>query len=237
MRLYSLCIVVLFTFTSCFKETAKITGIRDKSPTITKINYEDREILFLGMTHLAKRKFYKNAKIAITDLESKGFITYVESVSIIIDNESIIDTVYAKKVRKIVGLDITISYDKIKNIFWKAFRTRFNLVGQPPYRNLGVMNYKYVDVPYNTLIDLYEKKYGIIEMDSCDFKTDLGRTYKCKLMPVKNRNDFNREFIYELRNMFVGETIKQSKEKKILIVYGKEHLEGIKNYLEETNRP
>ena len=113
---------------------------------------------------------------------------------------------------------------------------KFKLVGQPSYTNLGAVNYQIVDVPYADLIDLYEEKYGKVILDSCDLKTSLGNSFNCKLAPKAQREIFKSKYILEERNRVISETVRNSPYKKILLIYGADHLKGIKNFLEGKNK-
>ena len=228
-------ITITFFFSSCLNMIARKTGLRENSPKLTEIKSAGHEIIFMGMRHLGKQEFYDNAKNIIIDLKNKGFVIYAESAATIIDNKIILDTTYAKKARKIMGIDVTVPFDSINNSILNALVEKFKLVEQPNYAGLGAENRIIVDVPYERLIDLFETKYGEIILDTCDINTNLGKFYNCNMSPKASREIFNNEYLLEERNRIISEKVKNSPDRKILLIYGLKHLKGIKEFLENGN--
>ena len=232
MKIFVISVFIIISFTSCFSKIAKTLGVKAKVPIITELKRPSNHVLFLGMSHMGKKIFYDNTKKIIDSLKNDGYTFFVESVSNRVGDSIVTDTTYAKKLRKIIGLDITISYDQINNVIWKMFRRKYKLIGQPSYKELGIDTFNIVDVPYNTLINSYETKYGAIILDSCDINTKLGEPYNCNFAPKSNRMIFEDEYVKKMRNTLISNTVKNSKAKKIVLIYGKYHLDGIREQLE-----
>ena len=234
MKQFVLLMIILVFLSSCLNVLAKKTGVKKRSPVLTEIKCPDHEVIFMGMRHLGKQEFYDNARKIIIDLKNKGFVIYAESAATIIDNKIILDTTYAKKARKIIGIDVSVSSDSINNSVLRALVSKFKLVEQPGYAELGAEDRIIVDVPYERLIDSFEKKYGEIILDSCDINTNLGVLYNCFMVPKTSREIFSREYLLDERNKIISQKVKSSPDKKILLIYGLNHLKGIKEFL-ETN--
>lgn len=235
MRYYILVIAMLISFSSCLNYIARKAGVKSKIPIVTKLSVPNHDVLFLGMTHMRQQEFYDSAKKIIIDLKSKGFKVYAESAAKIVNNKIVFDSNYAKKARKIIGYDMTLPLEHDNSII-KALIEKFELVKQPSYADLGAQDREIVDVDYENLIDLYEKKYGEIILDSCDRKTDLGKAYYCETATKASRKRFRKEYLLEKRNNFVVQKIKNSNEEKILLIYGWQHLKGIKKLLKKKNQ-
>jgi len=90
-----------------------------------------------------------------------------------------------------------------------------------------------VDATMDELIRAYEIKYGKIILEEYDFRTKLLDYYdpnKCKYKINKKMFD---EFVVNFRNNIVIKKIKQNKNSKIAIIYGKAHFVGIKDSLQK----
>ncbi len=109
---------------------------------------------------------------------------------------------------------------------------KYELIDQPSYKVLGVTNSVWVDYSLIDLVNIYEKKYSIIELDSCDIKTGLNEEYKCAV-DFATRNTFTKEIINKERNKLVAKTLINSNDKKIVIIYGKKHFAGIQKELSQ----
>ena len=213
-------------FSSCLSTIASVGGLKDKSPDVKRLNIEGKEVYFIGMSHLAKEEFYLNTKKIITEYQQNGFMFYVETVKN--DKE---DTLALKKFRKLMNLDLKIKFSNIDNSILVKLKDKYKLIDQPKYEYMGLTSYKIVDYNYSELLDFYEKKYGKIILDSCDLKTEIGSKYICTPYESKDRKVFKNEIIIKKRNELIVEKIKNSEDKKIVIIFGKKHLKGITELL------
>jgi hypothetical protein len=82
----------------------------------------------------------------------------------------------------------------------------------------------WADIEYKALISLYEQKYGPITFDSIDLYTPLNAKYDRDKIPRKQWNSV----AVNARNDHLAELLKNSPDKKILILYGKGHIAGVK---------
>jgi len=202
-----------------------------KTPKLEKIEIKNKDVFFLGMSHLAKNEFYENTKLLIADLQAKGYIFYVESITELKNKNIPIDTLSVKKLRKLTDLDLTIRFSNSKNPYLQKLKNKYTLVDQPSYESLGVKNFKRIDYLYNELINFYEMKYKVITLDSCDLKTDITKDYNCETLNLAAKINFTNEIVLNTRNKLIADSLVNSGDSKIVVIYGKMHLKGIKDYL------
>lgn len=216
-------VIVLFFFTSCASYVVNKIGLNDKSPFCEKLIFNDKEVYFLGMMHLASNEFYENTRKIIADFQQRDFIFFVELVA---EKNKLVDTFNLRKIRKLTGLDLTLKYSQNNNPILRNIIKKYNLIDQPKYSNLGLLNYTRTDLSPSEMINLYEKKYTPVLLDSCDLITKLGESYNCKTN-TNLRNIFTEEIIIIKRNKLIINAIINSNDKKIVVIYGKAHYEGI----------
>jgi len=227
-------ITIIVSFSSCLSIIASKVNLKQTSPKLERISTPNKEVYFLGMAHLANSEFYENTRKIITDFQKKGFIFYIENTVAYDSNKLISDTLYLKKFRKISQIDLTRKYSQLSNPLMQKIIKKYELIDQPSYQVLGVINSTWVDYSYIDLINLYEKKYFIIKLDSCDIETNLKEQYNCNF-DKSVKNTFIKEIIYKERNNLIAKTIINSNDKKIVIIYGKNHLEGVQKALTQLN--
>jgi pheromone shutdown protein TraB len=167
----------------------------------------------------------------VNEFASKGFVFYVEAITELERSKFNLDTLYAKKFRKLTEIDLTIRYSMSENLLLQKLKTKYKLIDQPKYDSFGMKNFKRVDLNYTELVDGYENKFEKIILDSCDLRTDLGKRYNCQKSNLSERKNFRNELIFKARNKLITDSVLNSDDKKIVIVYGKMHLDGIKELL------
>ena len=221
----------MILFQSCLSVIVSKYDLNSKTPKLEKIDVPEKEVYFLGVAHIAKEEFYENMKVIIEELQEKDFIFYLESVSELDKKNISIDTFSIKKIRKLTDLDISLKYSESQNPYLQKLRKKYDLIDQPKYDFFALKNYKRVDYSYAELINFYEAKFGKIELDSCDVNTEIRSIYKCKSGNTTERKNFTDEIILDVRNRLIADSITKSNDKKIVVIYGKAHLKGIKQYL------
>ena len=224
-------IIVLLCLQSCLPFVAKKLQLDAKNPSIEKLQINEKEVYFMGMSHLAKKEFYDNTKLLVKEFQSKGFVFYVEAITELDKSKFNLDTIYAKKFRKLTEIDLTIRYSMSDNLLLQKLKTKYNLIDQPKYDSFGMKNFKRVDLNYTELVDRYENKFEKIVLDSCDLMNDIGKPYNCQKSNLSARKNFRNELVFKSRNKLITDSVLNSNDKKIVIVYGKMHLAGIKQIL------
>jgi len=112
------------------------------------------------------------------------------------------------------------------------------IINQPTYKEIGLdtTNSINVDVTLSEIISYYEREYGVIELNPCDFETTIYEETTCysysKIMNKKKKNDV----LINFRNRHVVKTLLLEKRSKIVIIYGKTHIKGIKEELQKIKQ-
>lgn len=215
----------------------KKAGATNKVASVNKISHPDKEILFLGMIHIGQKEFYEDVKRKVDSLTSLDYHVFYEG-SVLKRSDRVIkenDTVVYLKFRKLLGLDPLIEYTKVKP--FSNFVDKYSLVNQPDYVELGLntSNSTSVELTARKQIELFENAQGEIILDECDQNTKLGDpNYNCEKLPKEKQTYFIEEIVINKRNQNIYENIKASEHDKILIIYGKKHLKGIRQiYISE----
>ncbi|WLD24006.1 hypothetical protein NU10_01040 [Flavobacterium dauae] len=81
------------------------------------------------------------------------------------------------------------------------------------------------------MIEIYEEHYGKIALTDCDYKTRLGKKYKC------SKIDENKEYylLNGLRDAHVLDEIEKSTAKKIVLVYGRIHIMDLHSKIQKKD--
>jgi hypothetical protein len=253
MKLFSLPILVVFLFASCTTIRVIKKMNKEEATYETWKNSEDKTVVFIPMVHAAKAAFYADVKRVVTEHKQQGYIVFYEGLKKSEDHELSFDTsryrryvhfaamqsfdsgsirqlVYLLKVRRMVGIipDSTTYMSLVKtNSLTK------NMVFQPPADSLGVtgsdMN---TDVSLVELVREYEKKFGEIALEQIDFAIPLDKPLSPSLTLKRSRAN---ELILDHRNKNLSDSIKKSPAKKILVIYGMAHKEGVFNELKQSD--
>lgn len=226
-------VICIFMLASC-KSTKvnlalKIIGAYNDDIKLEKMSKLNKEIVFFPMIHIGTELFYKDVKNKIDSLENIGFITYYEKV-----NSSPNDTIDLLKLRKLLGFPVpkrgTGYMTVIDSIF--KFKLKKKLINQPSNIGLGIDSLKgiNVDLTLKQVITEYEKRFGELKLNDCDYQTFYEQKTICKDKPISKAS--RNEVIIDFRNKNVINEIVADKHQKIIIVYGKRHIFGIKKELQ-----
>lgn len=237
-----LLVLPFIALSSCAKKLVdlalKKSGAFDKTTVLQPLEYNDKEIVFLNMVHLATKEYYADVTHKIDSLQKDGYFVFYEGLYLkkserIIDKN---DTITYLKFRKVMGIDPLLEYSKIKP--FSDYVDKHQLIDQPDYTDLGITskNSKAVDLPMTVLISELEKEKGAVELTPCDFDQKLGSgSYTCDKAASDVRKYMMEHVVINKRNEHIVQQIKQSDNKKIVIVYGKNHYDGIKEMLQGVN--
>ncbi|GAA4318065.1 hypothetical protein [Flaviaesturariibacter amylovorans] len=219
--------VVPLFLCSCVRYVAGRVGLTDEAPRLQSLPVEGKEVYFLGMMHLARPAFYANTQKVVEDLQAKGFVCYLESITGVDSNtRPAFDTTAFRKFRKLLKLQVGVQYSKNDNPIMQKMVKQLGLVDQPNYPLMGVQRYRWVDMSYSDLVRIYEFKHAPVLLDSCDLNTALDKPYSCS-GAGSGRRSFLEEVMQYERNRFIAQTVLRSEDKKILILYGKAHYDGV----------
>jgi hypothetical protein len=78
-------------------------------------------------------------------------------------------------------------------------------------------------MPVNEVIKAYEKKYGRIQLNVCDYTTPMEHKYDCGGEPKSKVNSI----ILDERNKHLAGAITKDGHKKIAVLYGALHKSGM----------
>lgn len=206
-----------FILTSCTCTMYRVFNNQKSIFKYKKVLVKDnREIIYLANAHLGSEKYFEEIKDYINQKRKEGYVIYYEGITREdIENENLQDTLNLK-FRKLLGYSLKGSYaDEDNKSLPKCFK---KYVGQT-MTNTGINNATdiNVDLSLNKLLDLYEAKYGKINLDECDFNTPLNEKYKC--------GHLNAEYTisHKFRDEYLIEKLLNSKDDKIVLLYGRAH--------------
>ncbi|WP_338375698.1 hypothetical protein [uncultured Flavobacterium sp.] len=229
---YFFSFILFFSLLSCKSSLVNYAlekkGIYDDKITINKFNRDNSEVCFFEMAHVGTDLFYKDLKLKIDSLEKSGFYFYYELIKKSNSSDSInrkfikLTKIPFQKDGYMGSLDSIFKKEKIK--------LKKNLISQPEYSLLGLSNENSanVDLSLAEIINYYEKKYQLIILEPCDFEVSVYESPKC---PLDLTKDIRDDVILNSRNEEVLRQISIEKRKKIAIIFGKGHYEGIKEGL------
>ena len=101
---------------------------------------------------------------------------------------------------------------------------------QPKWKDLGITESDFnADISLKDLITEYEDRYDEVELDNCDMETSFKNEYNCS---KSTKNDLS-PIILDFRNQNIVNLIKNSNDKKIVVIYGARHKKGIIKLMEE----
>lgn len=229
----------LFLLASCAQKIVDFAlnenGILDETTVLRSIKYADKEIVILDMMHLGKKEYYADVTAKIDSLQKDGYFVFHEGLYLRRSDRVINpnDTNYLK-FRKITNMDPLVEYSKTKP--FSDHISKYNLIDQPDYVDLSMTaeNSKPVDLSTAKLISEFEKQKGPVALTQCDYNTRLGSgNYRCGMVNNEARSLLMEDIAINKRNENIVDQIKQSDRRKILIVYGKKHYDGVKKLLEQ----
>ena len=208
-----------------------LIGVYDDTVKLSKVSDDEKEIVFIPMHHVGTSLFYADVRKKIDSLKQEGYFFYTELVKS--DKK---DTSTIRKMIKLTGIpfskDKTPGYKNfIDSIYKGRVKLKKEIIDQPSNSGFGLdsTNSKKVDVTSKEIIDYYEKKYGNIILEPCDFEKSFYEKTNCKSKTItKKAKD---DAILDFRNANVVNTILKDSHKKIAIIYGANHFKGIKEAL------
>lgn len=227
---------------SCFTKIAlNSMGVFDKEVSKKYIINGTKKLVFFEMHHVGKQAFYDDVKHDLDSLLGEGYKLFFEGVGLDKSIDSLTKDTLFRKVRKITGMDMNaISknngyLDTVNNKLAgkkTSLIKKNKLVNQPPrmYPKDDTIRTKRVDENYLSLVIAVEKKFGPIVLEPVDYNTKFGEKYK-----VPKNKTMRNYFIQEYRNEKIADAIIRDTASKIILLYGKKHLEGIFENLKKSD--
>lgn len=229
-------VLILFcTLLSCksalLNAALESRGIYDDTIVLKRMTSRTQEIVFFPMHHIGTNAFYDDVGKKVDSLNNLDFNFFLEEV--IGDKK---DDNIVRKIRKITGLPFTEKgyTQNIDSIFGDKFKPKKKIIDQPSYENMGIkpVNSERVDVDFNFIIQYYESNYSEIILENCDFETTIYEFSSCENDSVIMTKEIRNDVLVNSRNKYVIDRIlNDSLHNKIAVIYGKKHIEGIKQAL------
>ncbi|SHJ17639.1 hypothetical protein SAMN04488096_109146 [Mesonia phycicola] len=222
---YIILIFSIFFICSCNSLFIDLLTSKEVKTEVFYNQEKNKTLVLFPMVHINHPEFYDDTKSKLEKLRQQGYTVFFESIALkdsTVFNTQEMDTL-TRKTRKISGIYMSDYKDQKNKSLPKAIRNS-NYISQNR-ENLGFQEQDMiVDIPMNELIEIYEAKYGVIQLTQCDWETDYLEKYECETVPQVRANDV---LIYT-RNDTIEKRIYESKLKKIALVYGKKHFQFIR---------
>ncbi len=229
-------LLFLTLFTGCARIALNIITDKDIDEHVTQMEHKDlgKSVVFLPIVHIGEPEYYDGIRYMIDSLRASGYVTYYESIraDTTRTNRQELDTLI-RKVRKITRVNIDGGYVNENNKSLPRVLRKSNKWMMQDYEYLGVndsLGDKRVDYDIAELMDSVEYVNGEIILDDCDFNTPLNDKYQCPKHKGLPQNDL----IHTFRNNRVAKEVMTSDDKKIIIIYGKDHANWICYKLKRT---
>ncbi len=214
-------LLLLLMVASCGKMILNSRGSHARE--LKTFEKDDRQVVFIGMTHLGKPEFFQEVKEQVDSLRKDGYVFFKEGVGYELNTSDEARDTLRRKFRQLIGFSIGDYSDKRNKSLPKYFTNGDFIMQSDSLIGLRETD-SLVDMTYNELINLHEDKFGEIRLTECDFETDFFESYDCK-----DGNALEKSFyvVDIARTEYLLKSILESNEKKIAIVYGAGHLKWL----------
>lgn len=204
--------------------------IQSKDVEVAELTSKEKIVAFIPMHHVGKPEFYDGVKDIIAHYKAEGFIVYYEGTGMITGVDSITRDHYERKFRRMLGVYVDTTgyahYFHDKGLFK-------GLIDQPRYYKLGIDSRDVnVDIKKYKLVDVYEERFGVIKLEQIDTALRFDQLYPRSLKLPKQKV---MSVIIDYRNQNLANYIQTSADKKIIVIYGEEHLDGTYKLLKELD--
>lgn len=225
--LYLIIIVVFFGCKSfIYNSVLESKGVFDDEIKLQKLEDIDKEVVFFPISHLGTAKYYNDVNKKIDSLKMKNYFFYYEKIK----NQNL-DTISFRKFRKVTLLPyLKGGYKEWVDSVLKI-ELKKKLINQPSYETMGLdaSNSKNIDVSIHEMISYYEKNYSEIILEPCDINTSVYKESSCK--NTKKDKVFAEQVILNFRNRNVINYLVKDSLQKVAIIYGSNHIPGMKQEL------
>jgi len=238
MKIKTMCItLVILLFLSCksflINTALEKVGAYDERVVASKLIGINKEIVFIPMVHLSTELFYDDVKHKIDSLNKIGYYFYYEQTKGSLKEDTIL-----RKIRKIRGIPFSKNgYNSLlDSLLNKRQRSKLKkeIVNQPDYKQLGLneQNSVNVDATLRQIVDYYENTYGELVLESCDYGNTIYEKTDCD-QKERDKQKYDEVAVAYRNNLVVEYLLNDNTHSKIAIVYGRNHIDGIKKELIE----
>lgn len=213
-RILQKIIVFVFLSTVCSSCTWLLIGMSTSSSGAKNlkmlVNEELQDtIVFIPMSHVGTKEYYRAVRQTVDSLRSEGFVFYYEMIDADTSKpKDQLDTMI-RKFRRLHDLNM---YDDMS-----ASAPNFE---KQALENTGIDEQKdiWADLMLDQVIDLYEFHYGEIELTECDWNTPLRAEYLCQ-----EKKFTSRRMATGARDEYLFDLVISSSYPKKAIMYGGTH--------------
>lgn len=225
----SLVISIILLLSGC-QVSKGLGAIMNKKVKPQYYTFKDKSIIFTPFVHFGQKEFYGSLKDSIVNWKKEGYTVFYEQVTSGQEHLGLDSISYDRlnrKYRRINGENSSTAEDyeeELQTVFKKG-------IAQPKYIDLGIDSMDIsADITFLDLVNKIEEYFGEIKLDSCDYAIPLDSTYTCsKGFKVKKLDPVYVDY----RNKVVVEKIVNSKQDKIVILFGAAHIKGMKKLLKQ----
>lgn len=204
-------------------------GIYDESIATRTFSAEGKQIVFFPMQHIGRKEYYEDVKRKIDSLKGKDFVFFYEKIK-----DDTKDSLDLYKFRKIIHFGVPKNgyLNLLDSLYKSGLKFKYDLVNQPSIYDLGLTdkNSFNIDTTIKTIIGNVEQSKKIA-LEECDFVNSYTQNYKCK-NKFLSKEEWNR-YLIDDRDALLAKQVKNSKHTKIVILYGKQHINGFAKLLQE----
>lgn len=217
-----------------------------------------REVIFVPMQHMSSDEDYAETHRYLDSLKAKGYVTFFEGVvyapfhidttreinvvKLVADLENgtapadsmRMDTLL-RKCRRVLGCWVGEGgYADPKNASLKGSAEKRSRYVPQTNEALGLCTESDIWADYSLadLVEIYEKKYGKIELTDYDFETGLYEKYNPEQRIPPRTRDY---LILFARNDLIVRKVSESRHPKIAVVYGSAHSFGVTYFLKKDH--
>lgn len=221
--------VIIFFLLFFFNTTGQAQGLltrfgiyaANKSFVIGYFEKEGREVATVPMVHVNKPEFYEMTKRKIDSLRNDGYQVFYEGINSDVTDSLQLD-ILMRKFRQVTGFALMDYMDEENEAFKSLQKKRYVSQSDVDY-GVNTDIDQHADLYLEQMIEMYEKRYGEIVLTDCDYKTRLGKKYRCSKVD-KNKRYY---LLSGIRNSHVINKIEESDAEKIVLVFGRNHIMDI----------
>lgn len=215
--------ILAFTFSQAQFLTRLITG-KTGVDDIRILEKGEKTVIYIPTIHVEKPQYYEAIKKYVDSVRGEGYVIFYEGIGIEKGTSDEDRTILNLKLRKLLGFNVSKPSDE-KNKSTPKYYKRKKYINQSE-ADLGIRPEIDVraDLTTNEIVRMYEEKYGILKLTDCDYNTPLNEKYKCKDdKEFLNKGSAQYVVTNEFRDDFLIDLLLNSKENKILLLYGEAH--------------
>src|SRR5690554_4898056 len=221
--------VIIFSLLFFFNTIGQAQGLltkfginaANKSFVISHYEKEGREVKTIPMVHVNKPEFYEMTKRKIDSLRNDGYQVLYEGINSDVTDSLQLD-ILMRKFRQVTGF-ASMDYMDEENEAFKSLQKKKYVSQSDVDYGVNTDTDQHADLYLEQMIEMYEKRYGEIVLTDCDYKTRLGKKYRCSKVD-KNKRYY---LLSGIRNSHVLNKIEESDAEKIVLVFGRNHIMDI----------